>query len=231
MSESKLHLVQLSGPEGRRVAVVEEPELRLLDSPLSIYELAVQALREEVPISELVGRSASDRRLGYDEVYDGKSEWRLLPAIDVPGRPELVLVSGTGLTHYGSARDRQNMHQVVTAEQEAAMTDSMRMFRWTASCASMLLFIAGASRTGACVARYNELRKSSAIPWANLPITFAVQGATSSSAMESAIAMCSMSALAPGFHCDVMTGRLVIASKVSGAMNFVAARVITATTS
>jgi len=130
MSESKLHLVQLSGPEGRRVAVVEEPELRLLDSPLSIYELAVQALREEVPISELVGRSASDRRLGYDEVYDGKSEWRLLPAIDVPGRPELVLVSGTGLTHYGSARDRQNMHQVVTAEQEAAMTDSMRMFEW-----------------------------------------------------------------------------------------------------
>jgi len=130
MTVSKLHLVQLSGPEGRRVAVVDEPKLRLLDSPLSIYELAEQALREQTPISELVERSASERRIDYDEVYEGRSEWRLLPAIDVPDRPEQVLVSGTGLTHYGSARDRQNMHQVVTAEQEAAMTDSMRMFEW-----------------------------------------------------------------------------------------------------
>ena len=53
------------------------------------------------------------------------------------------------------------------------------------------------------------------MPLANLPMTFAVHGATSSSAIWSPIAMCSMSALAPGFHCDVMTGRRVIASNVS----------------
>ena len=39
----------------------------------------------------------------------------------------------------------------------------------------MLTFIDGASRTGALVARYSVERKSSAIPFANLPITFAVQ--------------------------------------------------------
>ena len=46
----------------------------------------------------------------------------------------------------------------------------------------MLVFIAGAISTGARVARYNALRKSSAMPPANLPMMFAVAGATSSSA-------------------------------------------------
>jgi hypothetical protein len=40
-----------------------------------------------------------------------------------------------------------------------------------------------------------------------------------------------MSAFAPGFHCDVMTGRRVMASKVIGPTKRVAAFVITATTS
>ena len=60
------------------------------------------------------------------------------------------------------------------------------------------------------------------MPLANLPMTLAVHGATSSRAISSAIAMCSMSAFAPGFHCDVITGRRVIASKVSGPTNRVA---------
>ena len=40
----------------------------------------------------------------------------------------------------------------------------------------MLLFIAGASTTGAVVARYIEVRKSSAMPCANLPSVLAVAG-------------------------------------------------------
>jgi hypothetical protein len=49
--------------------------------------------------------------------------------------------------------------------------------------------------------------------------------------MPEAMEMCSMSALAPGFHWSVMTARLVMASKVSGATKRRAERVITATTS
>ena len=60
-------------------------------------------------------------------------------------------------------------------------------------------------------------------------MTFAVQGATSSRAIESAIATCSMSPFMPDFHCDVITGRLVIASNVTDPTNRVAERVITAT--
>ena len=44
--------------------------------------------------------------------------------------PHRVHVSGTGLTHLGSARDRQAMHVAATAQEQAQMTDSMRMFEW-----------------------------------------------------------------------------------------------------
>ena len=36
--------------------------------------------------------------------------WRLLPPIDHPAEPARCIVSGTGLTHFGSARDRHAMH-------------------------------------------------------------------------------------------------------------------------
>src|SRR4051794_15136828 len=131
MTEPKLRLVQLSGTEGRRVAVVEEPDLILLNSVSSVVELVEQALEQRISISALVKQYLSNQRLAYDAVYNANSSWRLLPAIDVPGHPERVLVSGTGLTHIGSARDRQNMHlNTVVPEQEEAMTDSMRMFEW-----------------------------------------------------------------------------------------------------
>lgn len=126
-----MRLVQLSGPAGRRVALVEEPSLRLLEGPTSIYELVQQGITERTSVAALVQRSLSSESVPYDAVYSGKSDWKLLPPIDIPGDPYRVLVAGTGLTHYGSARDRQNMHlSTITAEQEAQMTDSMRMFEW-----------------------------------------------------------------------------------------------------
>jgi len=50
----------------------------------------------------------------------------LLAAIDHPVDAARLLVSGTGLTHLGSAANRQTMHEV----KESEMTDSMKMFRW-----------------------------------------------------------------------------------------------------
>jgi len=58
----------------------------------------------------------------------------------VPGAPSRVIVAGTGLTHIGSAKERQAMHLADTAKSQAAegedakpaeiVTDSMRMFQW-----------------------------------------------------------------------------------------------------
>ena len=50
----------------------------------------------------------------------------MLPPIDHPDEPSRCMISGTGLTHLGSARDRQSMHAVASDE----MTDSMKMFHW-----------------------------------------------------------------------------------------------------
>ncbi len=52
--------------------------------------------------------------------------------------------------------------------------------------------MAGATRTGAVVARYMVVRKSSAMPWANLARMLAVAGATTSASAHCASPMCSM---------------------------------------
>ena len=118
-------LVQIKKSSFRRVALVEEPNLRLLDSCSSIYKLAQIAIASGMNLSELVERRTGHQILEYDSVYGGRSEWRLLPAIDHPEEPARCLISGTGLTHLGSARDRQSMHTDITDD----MTDSMKMFR------------------------------------------------------------------------------------------------------
>jgi len=96
----------------------------------SILALAERTLFEGRRLSELATGLMTDEALGYDAVYDGKSDWKLLPPIDCHGNPHRVHVSGTGLTHLGSARDRQAMHVAATAQEHAQMTDSMRMFEW-----------------------------------------------------------------------------------------------------
>lgn len=123
-------LVQLKNSGRRRVALVEEPHLRLLDVD-SVYSLAHAAIRSGTKLTELVKRAATSERIEYDAVYDAAAEWKLLPPIDHPESAR-CLVSGTGLTHLGSARDRQAMHasSVLTQQEFENLTDSMKMFRW-----------------------------------------------------------------------------------------------------
>jgi len=125
-----LHLVQLSRGDQRRVAMVREPDLILLTEVDSVVELAQRALAEKNTLTAMTQKLLSGDTLRYDDLVEGRSPWRLLAPVDVPGDSQRVLVSGTGLTHLGSARDRQAMHVAPTAEEEARMTDSMRMFEW-----------------------------------------------------------------------------------------------------
>ena len=119
-------LVQIQKGSTRRVALVEEPWLRLLAGVASIYELASTADAAGVPLLKSVRDRATSEKLDYDAVYFGKSDWKLLLPIDHPTEPSRCLVSGTGLTHLGSAKNRQAMHSV----NEAEMNDSLKMFKW-----------------------------------------------------------------------------------------------------
>ncbi|MFP5228005.1 MAG: AraD1 family protein [Acidobacteriota bacterium] len=123
-----MRLVQLIHNGQRHIALVDEPNLVLLNDASSLYDLAQRAIDAGGSLTASVEALRSTERLVYDDVYAGGSDWKLLAPIDVPGDPHKVLVSGTGLTHLGSARDRQAMH--ATPQDEAAMTDSMRIFEW-----------------------------------------------------------------------------------------------------
>ena len=125
-----VHLVQISNGSTRRVALVEGPTLRCLEGIQSIYELAAGSLRDGASLSAYATEKATGEVLGYDAVYENRSQWRLLCPIDLPGAPSRILVTGTGLTHLGSAKDRQAMHEAQNPIEAAAMTDSMRMFEW-----------------------------------------------------------------------------------------------------
>ena len=104
-----IRLVQLQRGPGRGVAIVEEPGLRLLTGAESVYRLVERALAEGTSFTAMVRQDTAGERLDYDAVYAGRSPWRLLVPVDHPGECARCLVSGTGLTHLGSARNRHEM--------------------------------------------------------------------------------------------------------------------------
>lgn len=126
MGAGNIHLVQLKHSSGRYIALVNEPELRLIDRFDSIYELALAAINSGEPIETVIQNNLTKNALDYNEVYAGTGDWQLLPSFDVPGNQLACMVSGTGLTHKNSALNRQMMHKAA----EDKPTDSMVMYQW-----------------------------------------------------------------------------------------------------
>jgi len=117
-----MHLVQFTASDdSRQVAVVEGDLLRPLTSVRTTYQLAMRAIEAGRALSSLVQEHLGDETTEYARVID---EARVLPPIDHPD-PAHLLVTGTGLTHLGSAATRDSMH----ALKEDELTDSMKMFR------------------------------------------------------------------------------------------------------
>ncbi len=122
-----MRIVQLRhAAHGRGVAIVEGESLHLLKTYLSAYSLALAAVNAHRSMEELAACATSGNAVPYDAVYEGASQWQLLPAFDHPDEPARCLVSGTGLTHKASADNRQAMH----AGEKTLVTDSMRMYQW-----------------------------------------------------------------------------------------------------
>jgi hypothetical protein len=118
-----VRLVQLDWGGERRVARVDGSELHLLREPESTYALARRAIESGLTLAEAVERNTSSERADYAQVL---AERRLYPPLD-HADPAQLLVSGTGLTHLGSAETRAGMHQAET--RPANETDSMKLFR------------------------------------------------------------------------------------------------------
>src|ERR1700677_1700181 len=105
-------LIQIKKGNVRRVALVEEPNIRLLDTWTSIYELAHLAIAAGTKLSDIARQRARQETLDYDAIYSGRSDWQLLPPTTHADEAARCLISGTGLTHLGSPRNRQSMHEI-----------------------------------------------------------------------------------------------------------------------
>jgi len=142
-----MRIIQFLDLEGtRRVGIVRDAEtVDALSGRQTVYDLALDAIRSNRSLTQVLSEQSADRRVDYASLVD---ERRVLSPLDHPD-PAHMLVTGTGLTHLGSADARDLMHQVASGDtgangdtgasgapdvEDAAgaadvpLTDSMRMF-------------------------------------------------------------------------------------------------------
>lgn len=118
-----LRLIQLQVAGTRCVARVgEDGSAALLNGFATTYELAQRAIADGRSLSDLVEETGTGETINLGEAL---LEGRVLSPIDHPD-PAHLLVTGTGLTHLGSAEGRDKMHKAAQTTEKP--TDSMRMF-------------------------------------------------------------------------------------------------------
>ncbi|MBD1555801.1 FAH family protein [Vibrio sp. S9_S30] len=118
-----MRIIQFVQNNQLKVAQVESyDQVRVLDTAGGTYQLAMDAIHAGKSLAEVIAEKHTSERLDYQAIID--NQW-LLPPIthDDPSR---WLVTGTGLTHLGSADARAEMHAKLADEE--ALSDSMKMF-------------------------------------------------------------------------------------------------------
>lgn len=122
-----MRLIQFEDSTGqRRVGVVEGDSIQQVNGISSTRALALAAIANGRSLLQEV--KAMGTALG-PEGYTGLLEsGRVLAPLDHED-PAHCLISGTGLTHLGSASTRDKMHQK-NVDDQATLTDTARMFQW-----------------------------------------------------------------------------------------------------
>ena len=117
-----MFLSQIQTEQGRVVVARVGEDARIVPGATSVVELAQAA----IAAGRNLGAEVASR--GQGEAVDlaaAMAEGRVLLPVDHPD-PCHMHLTGTGLTHLGSAATRNSMHATADPEQ---MTDSMKMFR------------------------------------------------------------------------------------------------------
>jgi len=117
----------LDGAAGRCVGIVSDDgaSLGVVAGARTLYDIALEAIRRGSGIESVAREWLSRESVSYAAV---SAERRLLPPLDHAEHARW-LVTGTGLSHLGSAAARDAMHAKLQTE-EAQLTDSMKMFKW-----------------------------------------------------------------------------------------------------
>jgi hypothetical protein len=121
-----MRLVQYLDPAGQRSvgAVDGDGTLRLIEGYGSVLALAEAAIAAGTSLTAAAEAALSETVVDYDALV---AERRLLAPVDHP-EPARFWITGTGLTHLGSADARDKMHLEEHGPDES-LTDSMKIFR------------------------------------------------------------------------------------------------------
>jgi hypothetical protein len=121
-----MRLVQFRTADGERAvaALADDAHGQVVRGVTTTYELAQRAIAEKLSLQAMTAK------LGPGESVDIRAalaEGRVLAPLDHPTDPAHLIVTGTGLTHLGSAEGRDSMHKDLS--DSAKLTDSMKMFK------------------------------------------------------------------------------------------------------
>jgi hypothetical protein len=118
---------QIKDTSGKVVVAAREEggEARSVNNAPSVYALAMEAANGGKSLADVIAAHGLGDVVDLEKAY---AEGRFLAPITHPDPAHLHL-TGTGLTHLGSAATRDSMHKKTTEAAEETLTDSMKMFR------------------------------------------------------------------------------------------------------
>ncbi|MCF7701227.1 AraD1 family protein [Loktanella sp. M215] len=106
--------IQLVARDGTQACAVK--------TDATLYDLAIDCAAQGMSLRDRIGQLGMGEVVDLEALYEGG---RILPPLFHPD-PAHTYLTGTGLTHLGSASTRAAMHE----KADKAETDSMKMFRW-----------------------------------------------------------------------------------------------------
>jgi len=118
-----MRLLQHLSPGGRRQVIAAEGDTAaFVQNVETVRDLALMAIGAGIDLSQACRRQGPG---GAVDINEALEEGRLMAPIDHPDDAHLIM-TGTGLTHLGSAEGRDQMHRAAASAEH--QTDSMRMF-------------------------------------------------------------------------------------------------------
>lgn len=119
-----MNLIQFIDAKNKRaVGLVDSGKILKLKTVKTTASLAALALRGGKSLSRMAKELATSSNEDYAAAL---AEHRVLPPL-THDDPAHCIITGTGLTHLGSASARDSMHKKLDGE--VALTDSLRMFK------------------------------------------------------------------------------------------------------
>ncbi|MEB0032233.1 GguC family protein [Undibacterium sp. RTI2.1] len=113
-----------TGAGTRHIGILEQSSIRVIDGYSSTYALAQSAIRQQIGLEQLANSAIGNVVYQYEDIAKAG---RILPPLD-HADPAHCYVTGTGLTHLGSADARDAMHKKIGGDVDT-LSDSMKMFR------------------------------------------------------------------------------------------------------